>query len=84
VKVGNQLLSIADLISISANVLGGVHKGEPKEVKERALADFRQHLTFPGGQALNAAQMKPIILVVLDALLPLRQAVAADSKYDNR
>lgn len=59
VKVGKQLLSIGDLISISANVLGGVHKGEPKESKERALTDFRRHLTFPGGRSLNAEQMKP-------------------------
>lgn len=77
VKVGEELLTIRDLISISANVLGGVHKDEPKEGKERALADFRQHLEFPGGRALNAEQMMPIILIVLDALEPLRLAVNA-------
>lgn len=74
-KLGDQLLTIADLISISANVLGGIHKGDPATEKEQALAEFSRSVTA-GGRALNAAQLKPIILVVLDALRPLREAVA--------
>jgi hypothetical protein len=39
-KLGPQVLSVRDLISISANVLGGVHKGKPTTPEDRALAEF--------------------------------------------
>jgi hypothetical protein len=75
VKLGNQLLSIGDLISISANVMGGVHKGEPRTTKERILADFNRQVTV-GGQTLSAAQLKSVILVVLESLKPIHKAVS--------
>jgi hypothetical protein len=74
VKLGAELLSVGDLISISANVLGGVHAGQPRTEKEEALASFDRRVRF-GSQSLNAAQMRPIILVALDGLKTLRDTV---------
>lgn len=73
-KLGDQVLTVGDLISISANVLGGVHKGTPKTEKEQALHDFNQ-IFIVSGHPVSAAQMKPLVLVVLEALAPLASAV---------
>jgi hypothetical protein len=73
-KLGDQLLSIADLVSISANVLGGVHKGNPRTEKEQALSDFNKQVSA-FGHTIGAAQMRPVILIALDALEPLKEAV---------
>lgn len=77
VKAGDHLFSTADLISIAANVQGGVHKGEPKVDKERALAEFGKHF-IAFGQAFDIAQLKSIVLIVLESLQPLRQTVKAE------
>src|SRR5215212_3377761 len=78
-KLGPQVLRVGDLIRISANVLGGVHSGEPKRPEDKALAealvDFRKAVSVRD-QALEAVQMKPIILVALDGLQPLADAVS--------
>jgi hypothetical protein len=74
-KLGTQVLSVRDLISISANVLGGVHREEPKKPKEAALADFGRAVSV-GGRAIEAAQLKPVVLVALDGLQPLTDAVS--------
>jgi len=76
-KLGPCTLTIADLISISANVLGGVHKGPPNTQKEQALEQFNQVVTA-FGHPISAAQMKPVVLVVLDALEPLANAVRGE------
>jgi hypothetical protein len=77
-KLGSHLLSIGDLISISANVLGGVHKGDPKTEKEHALAAFNNQVSA-FGQTIGAAQLRPALLIAIEAMEPLRQAVQAAS-----
>ncbi len=73
-KLGPQILTIADLISIASNVLGGVHKGSARTENEQALERFNETVNA-FGHPISAAQMKPVILVVLDALEPLANAV---------
>ena len=73
-KLGPNTLTVGDLISISANVLGGVHKGTSKSEKEQALEGFnRTVIAF--GHPISSAQMKPVILVALEGLAPLARAV---------
>ena len=47
-KIGPQLISIGDLISTSANVLGGVHTGKPKTDKEGTLIEFNSQISIFG------------------------------------
>ena len=54
-KLGLEILTIANLITISANVLGGVHKGDPQDAKEKAVIAFNKCVTV-GGQAISAAK----------------------------
>ncbi len=74
-KLGDKLLTVRDLISISANVLGGVHKGDPGDAKEIALSEFKRLVSI-GPTTLDAAQLKPIILIALDGLAALRTAAS--------
>jgi hypothetical protein len=73
-KIYEQLVTVGDLISISANVLGGVHKGDPKTEKELAVAEFTR-VASGNGPTISAAQLKPITLIALEALQPIRQRV---------
>jgi len=73
-KLGDQVLTVRDLVSISANVLGGVHKGQARTEKEQAVESFnKQVLAF--GHPISAAQMKPVVLVALEGMAPLARAV---------
>lgn len=73
-KLGNNVVSVGDLISISANVLGGVHRGAARGAKEQSVEDFnRRVVAF--GQPITAAQMRPVILVALEGLQPLVGAI---------
>jgi hypothetical protein len=76
-KLGPQVLRVQDLIDISANVLGGVHKGVPKTGKAEALAAFNRTVSV-AGRTIGAAQLKPVILVALDGLQPLADLVSGD------
>jgi hypothetical protein len=76
-KLGSHILTIGDLISISANVLGGVHKGTPNTEKEQALELFNK-VVIAFGHPISAAQMKPVVLVALEALEPLAEAVRGE------
>jgi hypothetical protein len=76
-KLGDHILTVRDLISISANVLGGVHKGEARTEKEQAVESFnRQVIAF--GHPISAAQMKPVVLVALDGMAPLAKAIRGE------
>ena len=66
-KLGPNVFTVGDLISISANVLGGVHKGTPRTEEEQALQGFNQ-VVKAFGLPISAAQMMPIVLVALDGL----------------
>lgn len=70
-KLGPTVLTVGDLISISANVLGGVHKGIPQTEEEQVLQGFSRVV----GRSITAAQMRPVVLVALEGLAPLAQAV---------
>jgi hypothetical protein len=75
-----QVVSVRDLIDFIANLGGGVHLGVAKTSKERALADFRAgSLITPGGQfSTTLYPLFGVSRIVLDALQPLREAVAKD------
>jgi hypothetical protein len=76
-KFGAHLLTVHDLISISANVLGGVHKGTARSEKEQAIESFNQKV-FAFGHPICAAQMKPVVLVALEGLETLARAVRGE------
>lgn len=78
-KSGPHIFTVADLITICANILGGVHKDAPQSEKEKALQAF-EIKADPKHRSVHAAQMRPIILVVLDALEELRIRVEADAQ----
>ena len=76
-KLGDQILTVHHLIDIAANVLGGVHKGEPEDAMAKALAEFSRVVSI-AGQTITSAQMRPVILVVLDALQPLEALLSTN------
>jgi hypothetical protein len=78
-KLGDQILTIRDVIDIAANILGGVHKDEPNTAKARAISEFSRVVSV-GGRSIAAAQLKPIALVVLDGLVPLEASIGAGSR----
>jgi hypothetical protein len=73
-KLAEQLVTVGNLISISANVLGGVHKGDPKTEREQAIAEFTR-VASGSGPTISASQLKPIVLIALEGLQPLRRAI---------
>ena len=73
-KFGPNVFTVRDLISISANVFGGKHKGAPRTEEEQALQEFNQAVKA-FGLPISAAQMRPVVLVALDGLAPLAHAV---------
>ena len=75
-KLRDQVLTVRDLISHSANVLGGVHRAEPKDGDEKAreLSEWAR-LEGDASIRINTLQMRSLIMVVLDALKPLHDRV---------
>lgn len=66
-------LTVSDLVSHCANVLGGVHVGKARTQEEErlsALQDFRF-----GGAPYNLRQIMPLLKIVRDALDPLRERI---------
>jgi hypothetical protein len=76
-KLGDNVLTIGDLISISANVLGGVHRGTARTEKEQAVEAFNRQV-FAYGHPISAAQMRPVVMVALEGLFPLVEAAKKD------
>jgi hypothetical protein len=68
-------ITIGDLITYAANVAGGVHTGNPRTDEQKVLANFREVIMVD--HPVQIAQLAAVIKIVLDALEPLRQAVAA-------
>jgi hypothetical protein len=73
--VKGKRITIGELITYAANVAGGVHLGKPRDAEVEALAEFREVVAL--GQPVQIAQLRSVILVVLDALDALRRAVEA-------
>ncbi len=71
-------LTVRDVINQLANIEGAVHRGEPRDARERALqemANFYRHSGLPG--AVN--QVKLIGRITVRGLGPLRNAVTASA-----
>jgi len=71
---GGQDLTIQDIILYQANVAGGVHRSDPRTIREQAIALNEDSLTILG-QAPGLQQLKAIGRVILKALASLRVAV---------
>jgi hypothetical protein len=71
--IQGKYFDVQDLILHCANVLGGVHVGEPKNSEEEQLSALQSFRS--GGLPVNLRQIQPVHRVVLDALSPLRSAV---------
>ncbi len=73
-KEKDVLLTVYNLIEHSANVLGGVHRGEPKTDKQKILSKWAK-LDDGSTISINTSQLAPLIMVVLDGLQELRRAI---------
>lgn len=71
-------VSVKELIQHAAHVKGGVHLGEPKSDKDRALSELASSLSI-GGYSAGTGPMKAIGRVVLKGLQPLRALIEEES-----
>lgn len=63
--------SVKDIILFEANIMGGIHAGTPKQVKEQALQQINSIYKINASRN-SLLQLKAIARVVLKALKPLR------------
>jgi hypothetical protein len=63
--------SIKDIILFEANIMGGIHAGATKEVKEHALEQINRIYEVQSSRG-SLLQLKAIARVVLKALEPLK------------
>lgn len=83
-KMRDSEFSLRDVIKFEANVMGGVHSGSPKEVKEQVLAELDRIFEL-GGHRASLRQLMAVGRVVLKGLEPLRRSVeskTANSQQD--
>ena len=66
--------TVANIISHCANVVGGVHIGEPRTPEEHELTSIQETIEV-GGFSVNLRQLLPVLRVVLDGLRPLYDAI---------
>ena len=66
--------TVKDIIKACANIMGGVHSGVPKTIKEQSLLQIDNVMSF-GGLAPSLAALRGIVNVVLVALAPLESAI---------
>lgn len=73
--INSHTYTVRDVVLFEANVVGAVHAGAPKTIKDEALKQVDGSISVGGyGSALR--QLLAIARVVLKALAPLRNAVA--------
>jgi hypothetical protein len=71
-------ITVRDLIDHVANVVGGVHAGKPLDAKQMKLNGLAQIASF-GGMDSVIFCLRSIVLVVVEALRPLRDAIVEGS-----
>ena len=69
----DRYFTIRDIIDHCANVLGGVHLGEPKTDTQKGLSEL-EFLEIGGGH-VSIRQLVPILRIVRNALRPLKERV---------
>lgn len=69
-------VTVRDLIDHVANVVGGVHAGKAREVRDLKLNELAEE-TALGGMDAPIFVLRAIVLVVAEALRPLRDAIEA-------
>ena len=77
--VGGQKVTVKDIITFEANMKGGVHLGEPSTDAQRALSWSSNKVNMKGF-TFSLYHLRLIGLVVLNALRPLRDALAEGEK----
>ena len=70
-SISGKRYSIKDIILFEANIMGGIHAGTPKKVKEEALQQINSIYEIEASRG-SLLQLKAIARVVLKALEPLR------------
>jgi hypothetical protein len=75
--LGPDRITVYDMITLAANVRGGVHYGRPRKRKHQLVEDLRIKLAI-GDTPIELTAMIPISHVVLAGLGPLRDLVLAD------
>jgi len=73
VMAHREMFSVKDLILYAANTRGGVHRGEPKEARERAMADASQRFRLNTEESALLL-LRPITRIVLRSLAPIEEA----------
>jgi hypothetical protein len=79
--LGPEVITIHDMISLAANIWGGVHHGRPRKDnwKQQLVERLNQQMKLElGGTPAQLLSMIPVSRVVLRGLRPLREAVLAD------
>lgn len=71
--------SIRDIILFEANIMGGVHAGSPKELKEQTLKKINSLYGIDGTRS-SLLQLKAIARVILKALEPLKIQILQNSQ----
>jgi hypothetical protein len=70
-------VTVRDLIDHLANVVGGVHAGKAREERDLKLNQLAESLSL-GGMSPGIRAVRGIVVVVAEALKPLRDAIAED------
>jgi hypothetical protein len=74
IYVNRQWFTVRDIVTTVANVLGGVHKGKPKDSDQELLSELNAALQVMGAGAA-VQQMRRIGRIALQGLTPLAEAV---------
>lgn len=72
-------VSVRDLIDHVANVAGGVHAGKPRDPRDLKLEALAEEIVVHG-MSVAIRCLRGIVIVVVDALRPLRAAVGPDNR----
>jgi hypothetical protein len=79
--LGPEVITIHDMISLAANIWGGVHHGQPRKDnwKQQLVEKLNQRMKLElGDTPVQLLSMIAVSRVVLRGLQPLREAVLAD------
>jgi hypothetical protein len=77
IHLGPDRLTIKDIVTLAANVRGGVHRGKPETREHKLIEAFQLKVTL-GETPAELIALIPIVSVVLRGLEPLREAARRD------
>jgi hypothetical protein len=72
-------VTVRDLIDHVANVVGGVHAGKALESKDQKLNELAEEVVIQG-MDVAVRCLRSIVVVVVEALRPLRDAIAGEPR----